>query len=229
MALSKLREGSKMTSVAYEHGYQSNSAFRDAFEKTFGRTPGDSDAARSITATIFASPVGPLLLGATDEALCLLEFADRRALESQIKTLRTRFEAAVVPGENAHIKETRRQLKSYFAGKLRDFSVPIDYPGTVFQQAVWRQLLNIPYGRTISYEELAKAVGRPGAQRAVGTANGCNRIAIIIPCHRVVNKSGKLGGYGGGLWRKQLLLDLERGQSSSLFDATPGNSAAMNR
>src|SRR5207245_2176076 len=88
--------------------------------------------------------------------------------------------------------------------------VPLVYPGTPFQQNVWSGLLTIPYGETCSYEDLARVVGSPQAHRAVGTANGKNRIAIVIPCHRVVNKGGKLGGYGGGLWRKQYLLDLER-------------------
>ncbi len=87
----------------------------------------------------------------------------------------------------------------------------IDYRGTPFQVSVWKGLLRIPYGKTTSYEQLARRVGRSGAQRAVGTANGRNPIAIVIPCHRVVNKSGRLGGYGGGLWRKQFLLDLEQG------------------
>jgi AraC family transcriptional regulator of adaptative response/methylated-DNA-[protein]-cysteine methyltransferase len=101
------------------------------------------------------------------------------------------------------------EIASYFAGSLRGFSVPLIYPGTPFQQRVWQQLLAIPYGETRSYEELAIAVGDKKAVRAVGRTNGLNRIAIVIPCHRVVNKSGALGGYGGGLRRKQFLLDLE--------------------
>ena len=105
-----------------------------------------------------------------------------------------------------------KELKSYFQGKLREFSVTPVMRGTPFQEKVWKQLLKIPYGKTRSYEQIAKAVGRPQAQRAVGTANGQNRMAILIPCHRVVNKSGSLGGYGGGLWRKRRLLTLEQGE-----------------
>lgn len=198
--------------VAMKHGYQSNSAFRDAFEKTFGKTPGAGRQDDCIVATLLPSPVGPLLLGATGKALCLLEFADRRALESQLKTLRSRFECTVVPGRNAVLDRAAGELSDYFAGRLRHFRTPLVYPGTPFQVAVWNRLIEIPYGDTISYEGLAEDIGRRGAQRAVGTANGSNRIAIMIPCHRVVNKGGKLGGYGGGLWRKQFLLDLERGQ-----------------
>ena len=105
----------------------------------------------------------------------------------------------------------KKELDSYFTGELRHFSVPLVYPGSPFQVRVWNELLRIPYGETCSYEELARRVGSSSGQRAVGHANGLNRIAIVIPCHRVVNKDGKLGGYGGGLWRKQYLLDLEKG------------------
>src|SRR5204863_8553507 len=101
-----------------------------------------------------------------------------------------------------------------FAGRRRTFDVPLVYPGSQFQMSVWRQLLAIPYGETRSYEDIAITVGAPAGCRAVGLANGRNRIAIVIPCHRVVNKGGKLGGYGGGLWRKQFLLDLERKENT---------------
>jgi O-6-methylguanine DNA methyltransferase len=117
---------------------------------------------------------------------------------------------ALVPGETAHLEQLRAELGEYFARTRREFTVPLAYPGTAFEREVWTRLLGIPYGETRSYEELARAVGRPGASRAVGTANGRNRIAILIPCHRVVNKNGELGGYGGGLWRKRLLLELEK-------------------
>src|SRR4029434_5279237 len=100
----------------------------------------------------------------------------------------------------------------YFGGSLRHFSVPLRFPGTEFQRTVWEELLRIPFGETRVYEDLATAIGRPGAQRAVGRANGLNRIAIVIPCHRVVNKGGGLGGYGGGLWRKQRLRGVAQGQ-----------------
>ena len=119
---------------------------------------------------------------------------------------------AIVPGENQHIKKLRNELNDYFCGSLKRFSVPLLYPGTPFQQRVWKELLRIPHGKTVSYEEIARRIGSPTGQRAVGHANGLNRIAIVIPCHRVVNKNGDLGGYGGGLHRKQKLLDLEQGK-----------------
>jgi AraC family transcriptional regulator of adaptative response/methylated-DNA-[protein]-cysteine methyltransferase len=130
-------------------------------------------------------------------------------LEYQVKTLKKYFKTAIVPGTNKIIEDAIKQLKEYFDGKRSKFELPLDFPGTEFQVKVWNELLKIPYGKTISYEELANKTGHRGACRAVGTANGMNRMAIIIPCHRVVNKGGKLGGYGGGLWRKQWLLNLE--------------------
>jgi AraC family transcriptional regulator of adaptative response/methylated-DNA-[protein]-cysteine methyltransferase len=158
------------------------------------------------------TPLGPIAAGATAAKLCFLEFTDRRMLEAQLETLARRFRMPIAPGENAVIERKRDELERYFAGSLRRFSVPVEYPGTEFQTRVWKALLGIPYGETRSYEDIARAVGSPGAVRAVGSANGKNRIAIVIPCHRVVNKSGELGGYGGGLWRKRRLLDLERGE-----------------
>jgi AraC family transcriptional regulator of adaptative response/methylated-DNA-[protein]-cysteine methyltransferase len=150
--------------------------------------------------------------GATSEGVCLLEFADRPMLAAQLATVRKHFGFPAIPGTSHHLRQLETELAAYFAGTLRAFSVPLVYPGTTFQRRVWEALLRIPYGRTRSYEELAAAVGLPGGQRSVGRANGLNRIAIVIPCHRVVRKDGHLGGYGGGLRRKQFLLDLERGR-----------------
>jgi len=156
------------------------------------------------------TPLGPLLIGTTAEGVCLAEFAEGRRAEDQTAALCRLFDAGVTPGENEHTGCLRDELAQYFAGRLTAFRVPLVYPGNAFERAVWDALRQIPYGHTRAYEELARALGRPGAARAVGTANGRNRISIVIPCHRVVNKNGRLGGYGGGLWRKQALLDLER-------------------
>jgi AraC family transcriptional regulator of adaptative response/methylated-DNA-[protein]-cysteine methyltransferase len=157
------------------------------------------------------SPIGPIVAAANDRGICLLEFTDRRMLETQFQTLKNLFSSPIVPGENTHLLRLKEELQEYFTGALKLFSVPLVYPGTPFQERCWNELLRIPYGETRSYEEMARRIGSPEGQRAVGHANGTNRIAIVIPCHRVVNKDGKLGGYGGGLWRKQYLLDLERG------------------
>jgi len=151
-----------------------------------------------------------MVAAATDEGVCLLEFADRRAFQRQTEVLRRRLKSVIVPGHNAHLDRLATELAEYFDGKRRTFSVPLVYPGTAFQQKAWEELRRIPYGSTTSYSRLARTIGHPGSQRAVGRANGDNRIAIVIPCHRVVKDDGTLCGYGGGLWRKQFLLDLER-------------------
>src|SRR5262245_34675090 len=209
-AFHQIREGEPLDDAVFESGFDSHSGFHDAFVRTFGDTPGQSRDRDCVLSSWVRSPLGPLVAGATAEGVCLLEFSDRRMLEAQFATIRKRFAAPVVPGSNPHLETLRAELERYFAGTLREFTVPLVFPGTAFQRRVWEQLLTIPYGRTRSYQDLAAAVGDPKAVRAVGRANGMNRIAIVIPCHRVINKSGDLGGYGGGLRRKQFLLDLER-------------------
>jgi AraC family transcriptional regulator of adaptative response/methylated-DNA-[protein]-cysteine methyltransferase len=210
-ALHELRTGASLDEVALGNGFESHSGFRDAFMRTFGRAPGSSRTLERIVVSWLESPVGPLVAAANDDGICLLEFTDRRMLETQFETLRKLFSCAILPGENEHVVHLREELDGYFHGRLRQFSVPLVYPGSPFQVRVWNELLQIPYGETCSYEMLATRIGTASGQRAVGHANGLNRIAIVIPCHRVVNKDGKLGGYGGGLWRKQHLLDLEKG------------------
>ena len=178
--------------------------------------PGGSD----VVMCEIDSPVGVLVAGATDGGLCLLEFRDREMLETPVAKVRARV-GPTVDGSHEILERVRIELEEYFDGGRREFSVPLVYPGTPFQVKVWNALRALPYGGTISYEELARRIGAPAGQRAAGHANGQNPIAIIIPCHRVINKGGKLGGYGGGLWRKQLLLDLERGGQEELFPANP--------
>ncbi len=213
-AFTQIREGNKLDDVILSNGYESHSGFRDAFGKVFGKPPGRSQGSDCIVTSLYQSELGPIILGAASSGVCLVEFSDRRMLEYQLKTLRKRFNAAIVPGSNKHIEQVKLELEEYFKGRLTKFKTPLVYPGTEFQVRVWNELQKIPYGKTLSYIELAEKVGIKKASRAVGTANGMNRIAIILPCHRVVNKNGQLGGYGGGLWRKKWLLDLERGQLS---------------
>ena len=209
-AFESIRGGKALDQTVFDSGFDSHSGFRSAFARVFGTSPGQVRGGDCIRLSWVQTPMGPMVAGAVDAGVCLLEFTERRMLEAQFDTLRQRFQMAMVPGETAHLEQVRTELGEYFAGTRREFSVPLAYPGTAFDREVWTRLLGIPYGETRSYEELARAVGRPGASRAVGTANGRNRIAILIPCHRVVNKNGELGGYGGGLWRKRLLLELEK-------------------
>jgi AraC family transcriptional regulator of adaptative response/methylated-DNA-[protein]-cysteine methyltransferase len=164
---------------------------------------------RLVAAATLDTPLGPMLAAATDDGVCLLEFTDRRMLPTQLKIVERRL-GRIVPGRHAHLERLHQQLDAYFAGDLLEFSVPLTAPGSPFDAAVWRELRAIPPGETRSYDGLALSLDRPGAARAVGRANGRNRIAIVIPCHRVIGADGSLTGYGGGLWRKQRLLDLER-------------------
>jgi AraC family transcriptional regulator of adaptative response/methylated-DNA-[protein]-cysteine methyltransferase len=209
-AFTRIRNGSSLDDTVFRSGYESHSGFREAFGKAFGCPPGDCRNQSAVFLTWLPSPLGPLVAGATDEGVCLLEFTDRRMLEAQLETVRRLFRLPVVPGTNGHLERLQEELADYFAGALRSFSVPLVYPGSPFQRRVWEQLLLVPYGETRSYQQLASAVGNAAAVRAVGRANGLNRIAILIPCHRIVNKNGDLGGYGGGLRRKQYLLNLEQ-------------------
>jgi AraC family transcriptional regulator of adaptative response/methylated-DNA-[protein]-cysteine methyltransferase len=209
-ALASIRNGNPLDDTIFRSGYESHSGFREAFGKTFGCSPGDCRDRSSVFVAWLPSPLGPLVAGATREGVCLLEFTDRRMLKAQFEAVRKLFQLPVVPGTNAYLESLQEELAAYFAGNLHSFSVPLVYPGTPFQRQVWNELLVIPYGETRSYQDLASAVGNPAAVRAVGRANGLNRIAILIPCHRVVNKHGDLGGYGGGLRRKQYLLNLEQ-------------------
>jgi AraC family transcriptional regulator of adaptative response/methylated-DNA-[protein]-cysteine methyltransferase len=224
-ALASIRAGTRIDDAVFDHGYESHSGFRDAFAKLFGAPPGRADASRCVRVSVEETPLGPMIFGATDDAVCLLEFASRRMLEAQIQQIRRRFQAAVVPGVNDVLNALRAQLTEYFAGSRTAFDVPLAAPGTPFQERVWRELRGIPYGETCSYEALAARAGAPGAVRAVGTANGANRIAIVIPCHRVVRKNGETGGYGGGRWRKVALLELEA--SVSKPDARTAGASQM--
>ena len=233
-ALEGLREGAELDEGIFDSGYDSHSGFRDAFQRLFGQPPGrarmpagsaggphesgkrgvktrSNDLLRTVQVHWIETPLGPMVAGAVEEGVCFLEFTDRRALESQLGALRRHVGGNIVPGRNAVLARLEEELSAYFAGTLRRFTVTPVAPGTPFQQRVWSELAKIPYGETRSYEALAHAVGSPRAVRAVGRANGMNRIAILIPCHRVVNKDGRLGGYGGGLRRKEFLLALERG------------------
>jgi AraC family transcriptional regulator of adaptative response/methylated-DNA-[protein]-cysteine methyltransferase len=212
-AFRRLKSGGTVSDAAAAGGFESESGFRSAFARLLGATPSTAKRGAIVTLTWLETPLGPMVAGATNDAVCFLEFSDRRMLEGQLKALQRRFEAAPVPGTNALLARLERQLGEYFAGKRRDFDLPLAAPGTSFQESVWSALQKIPYGSTRSYADIAAQIGRRHAVRAVGTANGMNRIAILIPCHRVVNANGDLGGYGGGLWRKRRLLDIERGRN----------------
>jgi AraC family transcriptional regulator of adaptative response/methylated-DNA-[protein]-cysteine methyltransferase len=208
-AFGTIRKGDKVIEAAFKNGYDSLSGFTGSFKQNTGFAPSESTHQQLVQITRLTTPLGLMLAGATSEGICLLEFTDRRMLETQLKNLRKRLDAELLPGDNPHFAPLQQQLDEYFEGKRRRFDLPLVLPGTDFQRQVWSALQDIPYGQTRSYQEQAAAIGLPKAVRAVARANGDNRIAIIIPCHRVIGSDGKLTGYGGGLWRKRFLLELE--------------------
>ncbi|MGA6222342.1 methylated-DNA--[protein]-cysteine S-methyltransferase [Streptomyces umbrinus] len=156
--------------------------------------------------TVIDSPYGPLTLVATDGVLSGLYMTDQRHRPP---------EETFGDPDDTPFTETIDELRAYFAGELKEFTVQLHLDGTPFQRSVWAQLRKIPYGETRSYGELADALGNPNASRAVGLANGKNPLGIIVPCHRVVGANGSLTGYGGGLERKRQLLDFERGEAAT--------------
>lgn len=170
-----------------------------------------------ITMTTFDTLLGSMVACATKEGICLLEFSDSDRPRNEIKVLTKRLQAKVTEGDSKYFEPLRKQLNEYFEGKRKGFDIPLVLLGTDFQKKVWGELLRIPYGTTRSYKQQAMAINNLGAIRAVGTANGDNKIAIIIPCHRVIGNNGKLTGYGGGLWRKKKLLEIENSQLGLKF------------
>ena len=211
-AFGAIKDGNSVLDAALGSGYSSASGFAAAFDKIIGTAPGKAgkEPKNVLVYQRFDAPLGPMIAVANETGLCLLEFGDRRMLESEFNDLQKRLGAVLLPGKNEFTEAAILQLLEYFAGERKTFSVPLHAPGTAFQQRVWAALREIPYGETRSYGEIAAAMSNPGAVRAVGTANGMNRIAIMIPCHRVIGADGTLTGYGGGLWRKDWLLKHER-------------------
>jgi AraC family transcriptional regulator of adaptative response/methylated-DNA-[protein]-cysteine methyltransferase len=163
-----------------------------------------------LVATRIATPIGAMLAIAHESGVCLLEFSDRRSLERQIATLRRRFHGFVTPGRDEHLRQLEVELRQWFAKERHVFDVALAVRGTPFQERVWASLLRIPHGETRSYAEVAREIGEPTAVRAVARANGDNRLALLIPCHRVIGSNAQLTGYAGGLWRKRWLLDHEQ-------------------
>ncbi|MFT5450960.1 MAG: AraC family transcriptional regulator of adaptative response [Enterobacterales bacterium] len=197
--------------TAFDSGYESLSGFNEAFKKFTGTSPTLTKNTHITAVTRLLTPLGPMMAGATDKGICLLEFIDRIRLEKQLIKLSKQLETQFIPGQHPLFDLLEQQLIDYFDSKLSEFTIPLDISGTEFQRQVWQQLLKIPYGETWSYQQQAEAINNPKAVRAVAKTNGENRIAIIVPCHRVIGKNGKLTGYAGGLWRKQRLLELETG------------------
>ena len=214
-ALAAVRKGINVLDTQLDHGFESASGFREAFGKLFGTAPSRSSGVHCLLSKWIESPLGAILALADDDGLHVFDWVDRRGLEREIVRLRARTKFAIVPGSHPVLDQATLEIDEYFAGQREVFTLPLARRGTDFQRQVWDALLAIPAGETRSYAEIAKSIGEPKAVRAVARANGDNYRGIVIPCHRVIGSDGSLTGYGGGLARKQWLLDHERAMVSA--------------
>lgn len=210
LAMKLIRAGETVIEAQLSTGYESSSGFRDAFSRIMGAAPVLLGHRIILKASWLDTKLGPMVAITDNEKLYLLEFVDRRGLEREVERLRQKVKAAIVPGETQSSRSIEKELHQYFDGKLSEFKTPLCFLGSPFQKRVWDELQKIPFGKTRSYADIAKAVGKPSAFRAVAQANGANQLAIVIPCHRVINSTGELGGYGGGLVRKKWLINHEK-------------------
>ncbi|MFD2564960.1 bifunctional transcriptional activator/DNA repair enzyme AdaA [Aquimarina rubra] len=209
-AFQELKKGKNTTHTAFDSGYESLSGFGYTFKKVIGKSPQKITDKTLILISRLTTPLGPMFVCATEKGVCLLEFVDRRMLETEFQDLQKRLQAQIIAGENEHMKQAKKEITEYFEGKRKTFEVALETPGTDFQNAVWHSLQEIKYGQVTTYQSQAEKIKNPKAIRAVAAANGCNRISIIIPCHRVIGKDGSMTGYGGGIERKQWLLTHEK-------------------
>jgi AraC family transcriptional regulator, regulatory protein of adaptative response / methylated-DNA-[protein]-cysteine methyltransferase len=205
-----LSGGGRVIDAQLDAGFSSPSAFRTAFAKLLGTTPANFTNDALLKADWIDTPLGAMIAVSDKSALHLLEFADRKALPAELQKLRKQISGDLGIGRYAPTDQVESELSSFFQAKSDRFAVPLALHGTAFMRNVWRALRDIPAGETRSYSDVACNIGRPSAVRAVARANGANQIAIVIPCHRVIGADGSLTGYGGGLWRKQKLIELEQ-------------------
>lgn len=209
----ELLNGGRVIDAQVTAGYSSASAFRRAFASLLGMTPAQFSDQAPLKADWLDTPLGPMISIADQEKLHLLEFTDRKALPRELKELCKVYRHLSAPigfGSTKITDRLNKELDRYFSVQCAEFTIPLAMHSTPFTHTVWDALQRIPAGQTRSYSEVARAVGKPAAVRAVARANGANPIAIIVPCHRVIGADGSLTGYGGGLWRKQKLLELEQ-------------------
>ncbi|RED56020.1 bifunctional transcriptional activator/DNA repair enzyme AdaA [Cohnella lupini] len=210
LALKNIRAGHTVIDSQLSAGYESSSGFRDAFSRILGAAPTLLTAGNILKASWIDTRLGPMIAIGDEQSIHLLEFVDRRGLEREVERLRLRTKSAIIPGTTEPIRSIEQELTQYFVGSLTVFRTPLSLLGSPFQRSVWEQLMKIPPGETRSYLDVANSLGRPTAFRAVAQANGANQLAIVIPCHRVINSNGDLGGYGGGITRKNWLLEHEK-------------------
>ena len=204
-----LQDGGKVIEAQLDAGFSSPAAFRTAFARLLGVAPSAFGKDALLKADWIDTPLGAMIAVCDKSSLHLLEFADRKALPTELRKLQKLAHDDIGLGRTEITDQIEAELSSFFAIKNEAFKTKLALHGSVFTRDVWHALRNIPAGETRSYGELARIIGKPAAVRAVARANGANQIAIVIPCHRVIGADGSLTGYGGGLWRKQKLIDLE--------------------
>jgi len=209
-AFTNIKKGKSITQSAFGSGYESLSGFNESYRSVFGESASKTKNKAIVNSVRFSTPLGAMFACATEKGICLLEFTDEKRLDGLLKDLQVRLNTVILPGRNKHLTQVQEELKEYFEGEKTKFSVSIDMQGTDFRKLVWQELIGIPFGFTRTYKEQAIAMNKLSAIRAVASANGANKINIIIPCHRVVGIDGSLTGYGGGLHRKKWLLDFEK-------------------
>ncbi|MEL6869280.1 MAG: trifunctional transcriptional activator/DNA repair protein Ada/methylated-DNA--[protein]-cysteine S-methyltransferase [Pseudomonadota bacterium] len=205
-----LESTSRVIDAQLDAGFDSGSGFRQAFARLLGIAPRELLSDGALRADWIATPLGHMIAVADCDALHLLEFLDRRALAGELSRLQAKTGARVSIGRFSPIDQIASELERFFAGALTSFQTPVTLHGTSFTRDVWSALRTIPPGQTRSYADIARQIGKPDAVRAVARANGANQLAVIVPCHRVIGADGSLTGYGGGLWRKQKLIELEQ-------------------
>jgi AraC family transcriptional regulator of adaptative response/methylated-DNA-[protein]-cysteine methyltransferase len=205
-----LSQGRAVITAQHEAGFESASAFREAFAKLLGCAPGALNPEAALRASWITTPLGDMLAVSGRTHLHLLEFIERKGLPRELERLRADTPGGLGIGRFAPTEQAAAELAEYFAGARPLFETPLALHGSAFSREVWHELRLIPAGETRSYLDIAKRIGRPSATRAVARANGANQIALLIPCHRVIGADGSLTGYAGGLWRKQRLLEIER-------------------
>lgn len=204
-----LSDGGPVIAAQQEAGFESPSAFRAAFARILGCAPADLKKDGLLRASWIATPLGDMIAVTSESHLHLLEFVGRKALPAELRKLRIATKDGIGIGRTDITEQASAELDAFFAGSLARFETPVFQEGSAFSREVWDELRRIPAGTTRTYAELARRIGRPSATRAVARANGANQIALMVPCHRVLGADGALTGYGGGLWRKQRLLEIE--------------------
>lgn len=205
-----LSQGAKVITAQHQASFDSASAFRTAFAKLLGCAPASLRTNGVLRTDWIPTPLGDMIAVSSAHHLHLLEFVERKALPRELARLKQSVKGDLGLGRFAPTDEVEAELSDYFSGQSADFKTPIALLGSDFQKQVWHALRQIPAGEIRSYGALAASLGRPSASRAVAQANGANQLAIIVPCHRVIGADGSLTGYGGGLWRKQRLAEIEK-------------------